>query len=416
MILPGQLNGLLEIYPSKSVLIVDLRSASDFEKSHIHDAVNLRAPLVFIENTSLEMIEDTFMDDQSRRSFSQWRQCRCVVFYDRVVEFDWECPASGALYDKFRSKGWRGQGFILKGHFKEFSASFDRHISGSKMSKEAKEHLDGLRGQSSLTQVRAPLFLPRCQIDTMQQEEADQRHRRYDAWLRAVMTEDRVPRQADLIPARKLDRRRAVEQHQKELETEFSSRFPAHYRKAIAMGKRRPDSPPPPSAREPSPPPPFERGWGDEPFREVEWNAGESVEAGVGRFGSHHDTSSFSDRKAALVEPLASGLEKIRGAVAGGYVDDRHGYGDLGAPMESGYGGSGGYMPADKLDAFPEDFDEIDPKSEGLKNDPLFQRAGDVKLQEAGGGGSEEGGSKKSVKMGNLKRPPIWERLRSSGK
>lgn len=153
MILPGHLNTLLEIYPSKSVLVVDLRSATDFEKSHIHDAVNLRAPFSFVENMSLEMIEDTFMDDQSRRSFSKWSQCRCVVFYDRVVEFDWECPGAEALHDKFRKKGWRGQGFILKGHYREFSASFDKYISGSKMTKEAKQHLDGLRQQSSLPQV-----------------------------------------------------------------------------------------------------------------------------------------------------------------------------------------------------------------------------------------------------------------------
>lgn len=161
MILPGHLNTLLEIYPSKGILIVDLRSSTDFERSHIHDAINLRAPLSFVQNTSLEMIEDTFMDDQSRRSFSKWLQCRCVVFYDRVVEFDWECPVADALYDKFKRKGWQGQCFILKGHYREFSDSFDKYISGSKMSQGAKEYLDGLRQQSSPTEVfSSPLPSP----------------------------------------------------------------------------------------------------------------------------------------------------------------------------------------------------------------------------------------------------------------
>jgi len=153
MILPGHLNTLLEIYPSKGVLIVDLRSSSEFEKSHIHEAINLRAPLSFVQNTSLEMIEDTFVDDQSRRSFSKWAQSRCVVFYDRVIEFDWECPVADALYEKFRRKGWLGQCFILKGHYREFSVSFDKYISGAKMSREAKEYRDGLRQQASPTQV-----------------------------------------------------------------------------------------------------------------------------------------------------------------------------------------------------------------------------------------------------------------------
>lgn len=153
MILPGHLLRLLEIYPSKGILLVDLRSSTEFEKSHIHDAINLRAPLSFVENTSLEMIEDTFMDDQSRRSFSKWSQFKCVVFYDRVIEFDWECPVADALYTKFRRKGWQGQGFILKGHFREFSDSFDKYISGAKMTSEAKEYVDSLRQQSSPTVV-----------------------------------------------------------------------------------------------------------------------------------------------------------------------------------------------------------------------------------------------------------------------
>jgi len=228
------------------------------------------------------------------------------------------------------------------------------------------------------------------------------------------MTEDRVPQRVELIPARKLERRRAVENYQKELETEFENRFPALYKKALAMGKRRPDSPPPPSTRESSPPPPFERGWKDRPFREVEWGAREDDGSSGGRYANPTDAASFSDRKVAFVEPLVSGLEKIRGAAAAtGYADGSHGYRDVSVAKESGYTPGGGYMapPADKLDHFSEDFDEIDPKSEGLRNDPLFQRAGAAKHQDSNTGG--EDGGKKGGRMANLKRPPIWERLRS---
>lgn len=153
MILPGHLNKLLQIYPAKGILLVDLRSTTEFERSHIHDAINLRAPLSFIETTSLEMIEDTIMDDQSRRSFSKWSRFKCLVFYDRVIEFSWECPVAEALYAKFRQKGWQGQCFILKGHYREFSASFDKYISGAKMTREAKDYIDGLRQMPSPTEV-----------------------------------------------------------------------------------------------------------------------------------------------------------------------------------------------------------------------------------------------------------------------
>ncbi|KAJ4304044.1 hypothetical protein N0V88_001652 [Collariella sp. IMI 366227] len=217
MILPGHLNRLLEIYPSKGILLVDLRLSTDFERSHIHDAINLRAPLSFVENTSLEMIEDTFMDDQSRRSFSKWSQWKCVVFYDRVIEFQWECPVADSLYAKFRRKGWQGQCFILKGHYREFSASFDKYITGFKMTSEAKEYVDSLRQQSSPTE-----------------EEAADRDEAYHFWLDAFASQHHVPI-VDLIPARKLERQRAVEQHQKELEIEFEARFPALYKKSQAM-------------------------------------------------------------------------------------------------------------------------------------------------------------------------------------
>ncbi|KAK3692709.1 hypothetical protein B0T22DRAFT_370548 [Podospora appendiculata] len=367
MILPGHLNTLLQIYPSKSVLIIDLRSSTDFEKSHIHEAINLRAPLSFVQYTSLEMIEDTLVDDHSRRSFSKWMQSKCVVFYDRVIEFDWECPVADALYEKFTRKGWRGQCFILKGHYREFSASFEKYISGSKMSKEAKEYLDGLRQQSSPAE-----------------EEASRQNNLYESWLRAFESEDRVP-VSELIPAKKLDRIRALEQRQKELEAEFETRFPALYRKAQALKPVSNSLSPSRASSYRAPPPPFtpapveERKWG---FGEVRWN-------------NDADNDSIFDRKAQLVEPLASGLNKMREA---------DGLGTATPTMAA----------ADKLDTgYADDYDEIDPKMEGLKNDPLFQRAGTTaaKVQDSGSGGGI--GAADDLKKGAKKRPQIWERLRS---
>ncbi|KAK0748567.1 hypothetical protein B0T21DRAFT_277822 [Apiosordaria backusii] len=296
MILPGHLNRLLEIYPSKGILLVDLRSSTDFERSHIHDALNLRAPLSFVSHTSLEMIEDTFMDDQSRRSFSKWSACRCVVFYDRILEFPWECPIASALYQKFKSKGWTGQCFILKGHYREFSASFDKYISGSKMTQEAKEYLDSLRQQPTLTE-----------------DEVTRRDEMYDTWLGSFMSH-RPSQSADLIPPRKLERLKEVSQHQKELETEFESRFPALYKKAQMMAPRKPSVAIPsntdeggysPIAPSVSPPPPFEsqqqgQGGGGQGFKDVQWHTSNK------RKGIEEDT------EAQFVGPLARGLERMR--------------------------------------------------------------------------------------------------------
>ncbi|KAK3996012.1 hypothetical protein QBC44DRAFT_5269 [Cladorrhinum sp. PSN332] len=380
MILPGHLNTLLEIYPSKGILIVDLRSSTDFERSHIHDAINLRAPLSFVQNTSLEMIEDTFMDDQSRRSFSKWLQCRCVVFYDRVVEFDWECPVADALYDKFKRKGWQGQCFILKGHYREFSASFDKYISGLKMSQEAKEYLDGLRQQSSPTE-----------------EEANSRHAHYDEWLSSFRSQH-LP-VVELIPSRKLERQRAVAQHQRELETEFEARFPALYRKAQAMAPRHSTASPtnddyeadlldssPPSPSGFVPPPPFEHSDGHgQQFKSIKWD-GKKVE--------EEDDAQFELRKGPLVEHLATGLDKMREAA--GFRSSTSLVNVEGEQKRShslpGASGVGAGEKGKMMDCY-EDYDEIDPKSEGLRDEEGFRRAGSGGLEGAGYGGDMRVGS-----------------------
>lgn len=367
MILPGHLNDLLEIYPSKGILIIDLRLSTDFERSHIHDAINLRAPLNYVRNTSFEMIEDTFMDDQSRRSFSKWSQCRCVVFYDRGVEFNWECPVADALYEKFKSRGFQGQCFILKGHYREFSASFDKYISGSKMTREAKEYLDGLRQQSSITE-----------------EEANHRHALYDKWLQSFTAQHRGALGVDLIPSRKLDRLRYLEQYQRELETEFEARFPALYRKAQALGPPRHDStrhedttsyPPSPSIIPPSrsPPPPFPHPSGDDlshkpirvGFSDVKWNAG------GGKVIDDNDDELFATKKAPLISHLATGLEKMR------YEASQQQQSPRGVTLGEGKGKMDYYedfYQADERDGFV----EIDPVTEGLGNEEAFQKADKV--------------------------------------
>ncbi|AEO58101.1 hypothetical protein MYCTH_2062291 [Thermothelomyces thermophilus ATCC 42464] len=369
------------------VLLVDLRSSTDFERSHIHDAINLRAPVSFVENTSLEMIEDTFMDDQSRRSFSKWSQFKCVVFYDRVIEFDWECPVAEALYNKFRRKGWQGQCFILKGHYREFSASFDKYISGAKMTSEAKEYLDSLRQQPSPTE-----------------EEARKRDEDYREWLDMFTSQHRTPT-ADLIPARKSERRRTVEQRQKELEVEFEARFPALYKKSQAMRSAAAIDHPPPSPPPRSPPPPFPSETGrDQSSREVDW-------AGPAKHHDDHDDDDFDLRKAPLVGPLASALDKMREA-------SNLACSNSGTPSQSFQDDYPVKPRADYFgDEYDHDYDEIDPKSEGLGNDPGFQNAGIPVAAEscAGAAARDDTPREDTLKKASKKRPQLWERLRGAG-
>lgn len=242
---------------------------------------------------------------------------------------------------------------------------------------------------------------------TPQQEEAHERNERYDEWLLAFTSQHRVPT-VDLIPARKLERLNAVEQHQKELEIEFEARFPALYRKAQAMrpAAAMEDAPSP----TPSPPPPFHsEHLAGRSFRDVDWT-------GPGK----EDDEYFELRKVPLIEPLVSGLEKMRAA------------GNLQSPdpgsASRGYPAAEDYPVKGKMDVYADDYDheydEIDPKSEGFGSEAGFPKVGvsdvaEAVAADAGGGKAttqerKDGGDTLTGKA-TKKRPQIWERLRSGG-
>ncbi|KAK8019840.1 Tyrosine-protein phosphatase non-receptor type 6 [Apiospora arundinis] len=214
MILPGHLNQLLETLMPNQMLIVDLRAPTEYQRSHIHGAINFRAPASFVQRASFEMIERAITDDASRDTFRQWSEFRCVVFYDRHIEFAWECPTADALIQRFKAQGWSGHGFIPKGHYREFSASFDKHIGGSRMSANASKYLESLSERS------------------MEKQKDNQQD--YSDWLRLVKDDDRAA-STELVPAVKAERMEAMVQHQKDLEDDFERRLPSLYRKALDL-------------------------------------------------------------------------------------------------------------------------------------------------------------------------------------
>ncbi|KAH6654620.1 hypothetical protein BKA67DRAFT_284423 [Truncatella angustata] len=214
MILPGHLNNLLEIVSPDQILLVDMRAKVEYDRSHIHGSINFRAPASFVQRAPLEIIEKTLTDEASRETFNGWYTCKCIIFYDRHVEYAWESPTAEALIQKFRSKRWSGQGFILKGHYREFSDSFDKYIDGQRISGSAKKYLESLQEKSA-------------QKKKENQEE-------YEDWLKLLEGEDRaLP--TELAPAVKTERAEAAENHQKDLEIELERRLPHLYRKVLEL-------------------------------------------------------------------------------------------------------------------------------------------------------------------------------------
>lgn len=447
MILPGHLNTILTIYPHRgAVLLLDLRSSTDFEKSHITSAINLRCPVSFIQHASLEMIEDTFTDVSFRHAFNRWYQSRCVVLYDSRIEFDWECPVANALLTKLRGNGWKGQCFILKGHYREFAGSFDKWITG--------------KGKSTAGFSSGKLLESETSYHNDATEEEEQRQRRdreYEEWLKEFDESGEGlggRRITELGPAKREERARAVAQRQMELERELEARFPALWRKVMAIRgqcegraggegeslySRYGGGPPTTiqtdeigdgSASPPQspPPPPFS------PTADMSVQASSS-----GQFPMYD--------KAQLVEPLVSGLQKMREASGlslglmsqdpafamnssspSQYAGDRglgstpHAY----APEKAGSYDQGGLT-----DGYNNYFDGvIDPVSESWQGfgggmemasgtvSPMPPEWQDDSVVSGYGGAGEtatEGERKDAKKMKKRTQLLLWERLRGGG-
>ncbi|KAI8154776.1 hypothetical protein K4K49_013156 [Colletotrichum sp. SAR 10_70] len=208
------------------ILLVDLRSPTEFERSHIRGAINLRAPLRFIQDAPFDMIERAFADHDSGRKFGEWRSAHCLVVYARAVDSVWECPVADVLFAKFKSWGWPGRCFVLKGHYKEFSVSYSNSIESSKMTNEAR---------AARTELALRRDAHKQTTDTLSEDDDAARRLQYNDLLTQIDSEEgRVnPSSSASNPTASSDRARAMEEHERDLEAEFRRRVPDLYRKAL---------------------------------------------------------------------------------------------------------------------------------------------------------------------------------------
>ncbi|PSR83784.1 hypothetical protein BD289DRAFT_277626 [Coniella lustricola] len=366
MILAGHLHGLLEIFTPAQVLFADLRSPSEFQKSHVHSAINLRMPARFLKTANTELLDRTFPDEQSRRSFTRWTKTKCLVVYDRNVEAIWECPAALEFLELLKREGWPGNCFVLKGPFREFSMSFDKYITGDRMTKEAKKYADSLRSATPPTE------------DLVRRNNA-----RYEEWLQHVKHESNA--QSHYLSPREVGQKRAaVVDHQRELEADFKARFPDLYQKCKEMSVSMSQS----SSQAPPVPPPKSRK------------------------GTFYDDPYYDNRKAQLVGSLSTGLDKMREATSSSI-----------SAATTGYSFPNERLP-DKLGELPpldlEDFDEIDPReAQQSPHSPGAGRAAGLGATETTNGNTQaisplEYAARRLARENAAQKQGLWKRLKGN--
>ncbi|KAK1978812.1 hypothetical protein LZ30DRAFT_751863 [Colletotrichum cereale] len=308
MILPHHLNKIIEILSPGRTLLIDLRPPADYEKSHIRGAINLRAPLRFVQDASFDMIERAFPDRESRQRLGEWQSTICMVFYARAVDSPWECPLADVLYEKFKTWGWPGRCFVLKGHYREFSASYSKSITGSKMTDEARAHAEARIRDS----------------DQMSREDDVARRAQYEKLLAQIDDEGRVNPSSGPNPSASPGRARAMSQHERDLEAEFRRRVPDLYRKALDVqgsSGRMAAEPPPAHGAGPETAMAASEGASSGEAKATGWH-GSSTAHPTGGGGNEDEgqggdrdstTAAFGpDTKTPLVQYLDRGLSHIR--------------------------------------------------------------------------------------------------------
>ncbi|KAG5943970.1 hypothetical protein E4U53_006976 [Claviceps sorghi] len=214
-ILPAELKRLLDIPLPGLSLLFDVRSASSYERSHVYGAINLRAPTSFLAAAPLDLIERAIPDEQGRKQLSQWKTAKCLVFYGRGLGSSWECPAAGLMAEKLRAQGWTGHCFVLRGHYREFSQSFDQYVVSAKMTPLAKDWISSQATLLTRESERTPI--------------EDQ----YASWLDSVVGEDEAARLLSASSTRTQERQEALEKYEEDLEAEFRTRCGPLFRKAM---------------------------------------------------------------------------------------------------------------------------------------------------------------------------------------
>ncbi|KAG6107191.1 hypothetical protein E4U14_004293 [Claviceps sp. LM454 group G7] len=218
MILPAELNRLLDICLPGLSLLFDVRSASEYERSHVYGAINLRAPKSFLEAASLDLIERAIPNEQGRKRFAHWKTAKCLAFYGRGLESSWECPAAELIAQKLRAQGWTGHCFVLRGHYREFCQSFDKHIVAAKKTPLANAELDS---QATLLAGESDRAVTEDQ---------------YASWLEGVLGQYHI-RPMTTSPTWTVERQEYFQMQEKNLEAEFQARHGPLHQKAVGIQK-----------------------------------------------------------------------------------------------------------------------------------------------------------------------------------
>lgn len=118
MVGPEQVAELLQAHRAETLLL-DVRVYPQYAASRITGALNLCIPTTLLKRPafSVHKLAETFTDEQKRRKFENYKNCRYIVVYDACSTQPRDAVTPMHVLKKFVAEGWHGHALILKGGF-----------------------------------------------------------------------------------------------------------------------------------------------------------------------------------------------------------------------------------------------------------------------------------------------------------
>lgn len=129
MVTPQHVVNLMESRV-ESVLLLDLRVSTQYARSHISGSLNLCIPTTLLKRPSFNVhkLAETFKDEEQRQKFEMWRNSTYIIVYDASSAVLKDAQICVNTIKKFRSEGYQGTLYIIKGGLEAFARRFPNHI------------------------------------------------------------------------------------------------------------------------------------------------------------------------------------------------------------------------------------------------------------------------------------------------
>ncbi|KAI0454458.1 hypothetical protein F5B21DRAFT_514716 [Xylaria acuta] len=130
LVLPSELQILLQKTPASECLLLDVRVATLYAQSRIPGALNLCIPTTLLKRATfnLEKLRNTLQTEEDQAKFGEWADVKYLIIYDSSSTEKRDAAAAMNMFKKFMNEDFCGRSCLLKGGFQAFAAAYPNLI------------------------------------------------------------------------------------------------------------------------------------------------------------------------------------------------------------------------------------------------------------------------------------------------